>query len=83
MQPIMVSMAKKIYGFAEIVESFLTWNEGETKTVQCVTMENISHSDRINKFHIKSKGSLTQINAASVLQYQESCCSTLCYSKFI
>jgi hypothetical protein len=62
---------QKIYGFAEIVESFLTRNEGKTKTVQCVTMENISHLGRINKFHIKGKGSLTQINAASVLQYQE------------
>jgi hypothetical protein len=25
----------------------------------------------MNKFHIKSTGSLTQINPASVLQYQE------------
>gem|GEM_PF-2685238 len=36
-----------------------------------VTMGNISHSDTMNKFHIKSTGSLTQINATSVLQYQE------------
>jgi len=55
---------QKIYGFAEIAESFLTWNEGKTKIVQCVTMGNISHSETINKFHIKGKGSLTQINAA-------------------
>ncbi len=40
----------------------MTWNEGKTKIVQCVTMGNISHSETINKFHIKSEGSLTQIN---------------------
>ncbi|PWU79435.1 MAG: hypothetical protein DLM72_17415 [Candidatus Nitrosopolaris wilkensis] len=55
---------QKIYGFAEIAESFLTWNEGKTKIVQYVTMGNISHSETINKFHIKNRGSLTQINAA-------------------
>ena len=62
---------QKIYGFAEIAESFLTWNEGKTKIVQCVMMGNISHSETINKFHIKSEGSRTQINAAKCLQYQE------------
>ena len=53
-----------MYGFTEIAESFLTWNEGKTKIVQCVTMGNSSHSETINKFHIKSEGSLTQINDA-------------------
>ncbi|PWU79100.1 MAG: hypothetical protein DLM72_19040 [Candidatus Nitrosopolaris wilkensis] len=48
----------------------MTWNEGKTKIVQCVTMGNISHSETINKFQIKAKD-LTQINAPSVLQYQE------------
>jgi hypothetical protein len=46
---------QKIYAFAEIVESFLTWNEEETKIVHCVTMENILHSNIINKFHIKAE----------------------------
>jgi hypothetical protein len=63
-------MAKNIR-FAEIAESFLTWNEGKTRIAQCVMMGNISHSETINKSQKKSKGSLTQINAASVLQYQE------------
>jgi hypothetical protein len=57
-----------MYGFAEIEESFETWNEGKKKIVQCATLGNISHLDTMNKFHIKSTGSLTQINAASVSQ---------------
>ena len=50
---------------AEIAE-FLTWNEGKTKIVQCVTMGSISHSEIINKFRIKIKGLLTQINAMKI-----------------
>jgi hypothetical protein len=61
-----------MYGFAEITESFLTWNEGKTKIVQCVTMGNSSHSETINKFHIKSEGWITNSSLLqSVLQYQE------------
>ena len=55
---------------AEIANSFLTWNEGRIKIVHYVTMENISHSKTINKFH-KSKGSLTQCCIA-ILEYRES-----------
>jgi hypothetical protein len=61
-----------MYGFAEIAESFLTWSEGKTKIVQCVTMGNSSHSETINKFHIKSEGWITNSSLLqSVLQYQE------------
>jgi hypothetical protein len=52
-QPHSVIMSKK-YGFAEIVESFLTWNEGRTKIVQCATKWNSSHSETINKFQSRS-----------------------------
>jgi hypothetical protein len=65
MQQPYASMAKNIR-FAEIAESFLTWNEGKTKIVQCVTMGSISHSETINKFRIKIKGLLTQINAMKI-----------------
>jgi len=61
-----------MYGFTEIAETFLTWNEGKTKIVQCVPMGNRSHSETINKFHIKREGWITNSSLLqSVLQYQE------------